>query len=130
VYSCSEKKIRAGFDMSDRTIPLLALADGLCRAWFLYLMLRWCGCPEIGGCSIDWDQLSRFYLKMEPESSLRNLLNKNKTMDNVRKDNTCINVQSSQTFEFNLFAVNLSKLSAPNNTIVNNEIERTWKGRL
>jgi hypothetical protein len=22
VYSCSEKKIRAGFDMSDRTIPL------------------------------------------------------------------------------------------------------------
>jgi hypothetical protein len=55
-------------------------------------------------------------------------------MDNVRKHNICINVPSSQTFRSNLFTVNLSKLSAPrkdhtvpNNTTVNNEIERTWK---
>jgi hypothetical protein len=27
VYSCSEEKIRAGFDMSDRTIPLLEMIE-------------------------------------------------------------------------------------------------------
>jgi hypothetical protein len=38
VHSCSEKKIRAGFDMSDRTIPLsvdIATGYGLdVRGWF------------------------------------------------------------------------------------------------
>jgi hypothetical protein len=43
--------------------------------------------PEIGTSSTDWAQLSRFYLKTETKSSLRNvgrLLDKNK-MDNVQK---------------------------------------------
>jgi hypothetical protein len=30
--------------------------------------------PEIGTSSIDWAQLSRFYLKTETESSLRNVV--------------------------------------------------------
>jgi hypothetical protein len=30
--------------------------------------------PEIGNISIDWAQLSRFYLKTETESSLRNVM--------------------------------------------------------
>jgi hypothetical protein len=29
VYSCSEKKFRAGFDMTDRTIPLLDIMTSL-----------------------------------------------------------------------------------------------------
>jgi hypothetical protein len=31
-------------------------------------------CPEIGTSFIDWAQLSRFYLKTERESSLRNVV--------------------------------------------------------
>jgi hypothetical protein len=62
----------------------------------------------MGTSSIDWAQLCRFYLKTEIECSLRNVvlnkkqdgvLNKNRTMDNVPKHNSCINVPSSQTFE-------------------------------
>jgi hypothetical protein len=34
----------------------------------------WYRCPEIETSSIDWAQLSRFYLKTETESSLRNVL--------------------------------------------------------
>jgi hypothetical protein len=64
-------------------------------------------CPEISTSSIDWAQLSRFYLKTDIESSLRNVVLKNKqgcvldkdmTMDNVQKHNICTNVPSSQTF--------------------------------
>jgi hypothetical protein len=64
-------------------------------------------CPEIGTSSIDWAQLSRFHLKTEWESSLRNVvlkykqegvLDKNKAMDNVQKHNICSNLESSQTF--------------------------------
>jgi hypothetical protein len=33
----------------------------------------WIMSPEIGTSSIDWTQLSRFYLKTETESSLRNV---------------------------------------------------------
>jgi hypothetical protein len=45
-------------------------------------------------------KMSRFYLKTERESSLRNIvflnkqddvLDKNRTMDNVQKHNTCAN---------------------------------------
>jgi hypothetical protein len=44
--------------------------------------------PKIGSSSIDWPQLSRFYLKTETESILRNvILNTNRTMDNVQKRN-------------------------------------------
>jgi hypothetical protein len=39
----------------------------------LYTLSRcWYRCLEIGTSSIDWAQLSRFYLKTETESSLRN----------------------------------------------------------
>jgi hypothetical protein len=45
----------------------------------------------------DWTQLSTFHMKTETQSSLRNVLNKNRTMDNVQKHNNCINIASSQT---------------------------------
>jgi hypothetical protein len=51
---------------------VLTVADGLCCAWFMYHMLCWC--PEIGTSSIEWAQLSRFNLKAETESSLRNVV--------------------------------------------------------
>jgi hypothetical protein len=38
----------------------------------------WYRCPEIGTRSIDWAQLSRFYLKTEIQSSFRNVVLKNK----------------------------------------------------
>jgi hypothetical protein len=62
--------------------------------------LSWCWyrCPEIWTSSIDWAQLSRLYLKMETESSLRNVvfcninttvfLDKDRIMD-VKKHNIC-----------------------------------------
>jgi hypothetical protein len=74
------------------------------RRWFVLFDLctpywSWHSCPEIGSSSIDWAQLSRFYLKTETESSLRNVvfwkinrtvfLDKDKIMDNVQKHNTC-----------------------------------------
>jgi hypothetical protein len=56
----------------------------LCLA--LYPIWCWCRYPEIGTSSIDWTQLSRFYLKTETESSLRNVfLNENSTVDDVQK---------------------------------------------
>jgi hypothetical protein len=59
----------------------------------------------IGTSSIDWVQVSRFYLKMEPESSLQNIvfLNKNRTMDKVQEHKICINVPLSPTFRFYYF---------------------------
>jgi hypothetical protein len=56
--------------------------------------------------SIDWARMKRFYLKTGTESSLRKVafwkiirhfLDKDKTMDNVRKHNIRTNVTSSQT---------------------------------
>jgi hypothetical protein len=44
---------------------VLTLADGSCCTW--------CWCPETGTSSVDWAQLSRFHLKTETESSLRNV---------------------------------------------------------
>jgi hypothetical protein len=79
---------------------VLALADGLCCDWLVYPIGCWYRCPEIRTSYIDSAQLSRFYLKMATECTLRNavFLNKNRTMDNVQKHNICINVSSSQTF--------------------------------
>jgi hypothetical protein len=51
---------------------VLTLADGLCCAWLVYPILFGCRCPETGTSSIDWAQMSRFFLKTETESSLRN----------------------------------------------------------
>jgi hypothetical protein len=46
-------------------------------------------CPEIGTSSIVWATLSRLHLKMERQSSLRNVvLSKNRTMDIVQKKNS------------------------------------------
>jgi hypothetical protein len=61
-------------------------------------------CPEIGTSSIDWVQLSRFYLKTETESGLRNavfwkinrmvFLDKDRMLDNVQKHNICTHLSS------------------------------------
>jgi hypothetical protein len=64
-------------------------------------------CSETGTSSVDWAQLSKFYLKTETECNFRNVmfLNKNRTvfemrtMGNVQKHNICTNVLSSQTFK-------------------------------
>jgi hypothetical protein len=65
---------------------VLTLADGLCCAWFIYTL-------SYVDSSIDWAQFSRFHLKTEIESSLRNVvLNKNMTMNNAQKHNNWINV--------------------------------------
>jgi hypothetical protein len=56
----------------------------LCLA--VYPILCWYRCPEIRTSSIVWARLSRFYLKTELESSAV-VLNKNRTMDNVQKNN-------------------------------------------
>jgi hypothetical protein len=63
-------------------------------------------CPEIGTSAINWVQLSRFYLKMDIESSLRNVvfrkinrtvfLEKARTMDNVQEHTICTNVPSEE----------------------------------
>jgi hypothetical protein len=62
---------------------------------------------EIETSSVYWTQLSRFYLRREIQSSLRNavlkykqdnILNKAETMDNVQECNNCTNLPSSQTF--------------------------------
>jgi hypothetical protein len=56
---------------------VLALADGLCCTWFVYPISCWCRCLEVGTIatnSIDSAQLSRFHLKTETESSLRNVV--------------------------------------------------------
>jgi hypothetical protein len=41
---------------------------------YIYPILYWCWCPETGTSSIDWAELSRFHLKTEIESSLRNVV--------------------------------------------------------
>jgi hypothetical protein len=61
----------------------------------------WFRCLETGTRSNDWDQLSRFYLKTETESSLQNAVLKNKhdaMMDNVQKHNICTNSYLSVAF--------------------------------
>jgi hypothetical protein len=60
---------------------VLALADGLCCAWFAYPSLCSFTCPEIGINSIDWAQLSMLYLNTETVSSLRNVVFKRKQGD-------------------------------------------------
>jgi hypothetical protein len=45
----------------------------------------WYRCPEIGASSIDWAQLSRFYLKTETKRTV--FLDKDRTMDNDQQHN-------------------------------------------
>jgi hypothetical protein len=55
----------------------LTLADDLCCPLFVYSILCWFRCPKIrtiGTNSIEWAQVSRFHLKTETESSLRNVV--------------------------------------------------------
>jgi hypothetical protein len=49
---------------------VLALADSLHCAWLVYPIWCWYRCPEIRASSIDWAQMSMFYLKTVTESSL------------------------------------------------------------
>jgi hypothetical protein len=58
------------------------LADGSCCAWFVYHNLCWCSSHEIRTSCIDSAQLSRFLLKTERESSLRNVVFYTKKLDN------------------------------------------------
>jgi hypothetical protein len=44
-------------------------------------LYTWCWCPEIGTSPTDWAQLSRFYLKMDTESSFSNVCVSNKKQD-------------------------------------------------
>jgi hypothetical protein len=44
---------------------VLTLADGLCCVWFIYPILCWCWCLELGTNSVDWVQLSKFHLKTD-----------------------------------------------------------------
>jgi hypothetical protein len=80
---------------------------------FRWNLLSWAQ-SEIGASSIDWAQLSRFYLKTETKFSLRNVfcnrnrrvfLDKGRTIDNIQKYNICTNVQSSQTFRSYLLLI-------------------------
>jgi hypothetical protein len=72
---------------------VLTPADGFCCVLFIYAVLCWFWCPEIGTSSVDLAQLC----KLLPEdgdrtqSSKRCFLNlKNRTMDNVQKVNNCV----------------------------------------
>jgi hypothetical protein len=75
--------------------------------------------PEAGTSSINWAQLSMFYLKMETESSLWNVvfqkinrtvfLHKDRMIDNVQKHNICNNF-SALNFNTKLhISINLCK---------------------
>jgi hypothetical protein len=76
--------------------------------------------PEIGTSSIDWAQLSRFYLKTETESSLRNVvfLHKGRTMDNGQQHNICTNAPSEQTFRS--YLRNITYRMSFHNTLLSN----------
>jgi hypothetical protein len=75
-----------------------------------------------GTSSVDWAQMSRFYLKTETESSLRNVvfwkinrtlfLDKDRTMDNVQQHSICTNVPLSQTVTSYL---QMRKVGSPRN---------------
>jgi hypothetical protein len=81
---------------------LLNLADGLSCALFIYHITCWCWYPEVGTSSMDLALLSRFHLKTETESNLRNVefQIKDRTMDNVQNCGSYINIPSSQTFRY------------------------------
>jgi hypothetical protein len=78
---------------------VLTSADGLCCVWFIYPILCWCWCPEIGTSSTDCAQLSRLLSEDEDTSPVSEtlFLNQNRTMDKVQKVNNCINIPPSQT---------------------------------
>jgi hypothetical protein len=63
------------------------------------------GSLAIETSSVNWAQLSRYHLKTETESSLRNVMcvvNKNRTMDNAQTHDIFINIPLSQTFRSKL----------------------------
>jgi hypothetical protein len=75
-------------------IFILTLTESLCCAWIIYVILCRCWCPEIRTSSIDWAQLTRLspddgYRIQSPK---RCVLKKNRKMDNVQKQNNCINI--------------------------------------
>jgi hypothetical protein len=52
----------------------LILVDDMYCAWFIHPIFCWCWYSVIGTSSINRAQLSRFHLKTETESSLRNVV--------------------------------------------------------
>ena len=72
------------------TCGVLLMFLVLCCVWFVYPILCWYRCPEIGTSSIDRAQLRRFRLKTETiQFRKRCVLNKNRSMGNVKKHNSC-----------------------------------------
>jgi hypothetical protein len=62
-------------------------------SFFTQNLLIWVQSPKIGISSMDWAQPTKFYLKTETESSLRNVfLNKYTTMDYAQKHNICTRI--------------------------------------
>jgi hypothetical protein len=56
-------------------LTIVQISSGIVCAVFMYPILELAQvCPEIGTSSIDWVELSGFYLKTETESSLRNVM--------------------------------------------------------
>jgi hypothetical protein len=94
---------------NSRCIGLDSIEHNSTNIMFLHIIHRpvYLKTPSCCSSSIDWAQLSRFYLEMETESSLRNVfwkinrtefLDKDRTIANVQKHNIYTNIPSSQTF--------------------------------
>jgi hypothetical protein len=70
---------------------VLTLADGLCCAWFVYLILCWCIYPEKKELALLIGPTE--YVPPEDGDRIQSLkccvLDKNRTMDNVQKHNSC-----------------------------------------
>jgi hypothetical protein len=87
------------------------MKDKVAWAWYnqeIYTNIMFLDIPIVLSLSKNTVLLSMFYLKMETESSLWNVvfcninrmmfLDKDRTMDNVQKHNICTDVPSSQSF--------------------------------
>jgi hypothetical protein len=83
----------------------------VCAVLGLYI-LSWClyRCREVRTSPIVWDQRSRFNLKTESESSLRNAVfsNINGTMDSVQKHNIYVSFLCLLVWLVNVF-INLKQ---------------------
>jgi hypothetical protein len=91
-------------------MSVLTLTDGLCRVWFIYPILCWCWCPEIGACSIHWAQLSRLLPKDRDRIQSLKCCVLNKKQVNVQKLNNCIN---KYVFFFRLLEQSSTHLDHP-----------------
>jgi hypothetical protein len=104
---------------------ILSLSLSSCKTYSVGPNLRFG--LEIRTSSIEWAQLSRFYLKTETEPSLRNVvfwninrkvfLDKDRTMGNVQKHNICTTVWNNeygQKFVLSAGIMNLTRWTEAN----------------